>query len=190
MTAFFLRIELRVPVFVTFWTYGPWELSRSRTRLQLKMIWIHTVLQRPPSFLSQEANRIGSVRLRQTELLAPFQLKSLWRSHGFYFFSFLTHDRPCRNFVITWKWPVYIKMFGRYNSHFLKAYTFCLSLSRMASSTANSISKQNYDYFLVLDFEATCDSARKTHPLEIIEFPVLKINARTLECDSTFHTCQ
>ena len=48
---------------------------------------------------------------------------------------------------------------------------------------------QNYDYFLVLDFEATCDEERKTHPIEIIEFPVLKINARTLQCESTFHTC-
>ena len=61
----------------------------------------------------------------------------------------------------------------------------------MASSvsSASSPKNQNYDYFLVLDFEATCDEQRKTHPIEIIEFPVLKINARTFQCESTFHTC-
>lgn len=61
----------------------------------------------------------------------------------------------------------------------------------MASSisSTSAMKDQNYDYFLVLDFEATCDEERKTHPIEIIEFPVLKINARTLQCESTFHTC-
>ena len=60
---------------------------------------------------------------------------------------------------------------------------------RMATSMDSDIKPQNYDYFLVLDFEATCDDQRKPHPIEIIEFPVLKINARTFECESTFHTC-
>lgn len=60
----------------------------------------------------------------------------------------------------------------------------------MASSMTSTIKSQNYDYFLVLDFEATCDEQRKIHPIEIIEFPVLKINARTFECESTFHTCK
>jgi hypothetical protein len=60
---------------------------------------------------------------------------------------------------------------------------------RMASSMNNSLKPQNYDYFLVLDFEATCDEERKIHPIEIIEFPVLKINAQTFQCESTFHTC-
>ena len=58
----------------------------------------------------------------------------------------------------------------------------------MASATS-SLAKQKYDYFLVLDFEATCDENHQIHPNEIIEFPVLKINGRTLECESTFHTC-
>jgi len=59
----------------------------------------------------------------------------------------------------------------------------------MAASSNGSIQPQKYDYFLVLDFEATCDEERKIHPIEIIEFPVLKINARTFQCESTFHTC-
>jgi hypothetical protein len=59
----------------------------------------------------------------------------------------------------------------------------------MAASSNGSIQPQKYDYFLVLDFEATCDEERKIHPIEIIEFPVLKINAHTFQCESTFHTC-
>ncbi|CAF4672976.1 unnamed protein product, partial [Rotaria magnacalcarata] len=58
----------------------------------------------------------------------------------------------------------------------------------MARSSNSSTQQQSYDYFLVLDFEATCDEERKIHPIEIIEFPVLKINARTFQCESTFHT--
>ncbi|XP_078527850.1 ERI1 exoribonuclease 3 isoform X3 [Lissotriton helveticus] len=46
---------------------------------------------------------------------------------------------------------------------------------------------QRYHYFLVLDFEATCDKPQ-IHPQEIIEFPILKLNGRTMEIESTFHT--
>ena len=45
-----------------------------------------------------------------------------------------------------------------------------------------------FDYFLVLDFEATCDDRNAPKPQEIIEFPVLKVNARTFQTESTFHT--
>ena len=44
------------------------------------------------------------------------------------------------------------------------------------------------DYFLVLDFEATCEDKTKMKPQEIIEFPVLKVNAQTMTVESTFHT--
>ncbi|KAG7160218.1 ERI1 exoribonuclease 3-like isoform X2 [Homarus americanus] len=46
---------------------------------------------------------------------------------------------------------------------------------------------QSYDYFLVLDFEATCCEEGKMRPQEVIEFPVLKVNAKTYEIDSSFH---
>jgi ERI1 exoribonuclease 3 len=45
-----------------------------------------------------------------------------------------------------------------------------------------------YDYFLVLDFEATCDNKARIYPMEIIEFPVLLVNARSLATEATFHT--
>nr|7K05_A Chain A, ERI1 exoribonuclease 3 [Homo sapiens]7K05_B Chain B, ERI1 exoribonuclease 3 [Homo sapiens]7K06_A Chain A, ERI1 exoribonuclease 3 [Homo sapiens]7K06_B Chain B, ERI1 exoribonuclease 3 [Homo sapiens]7K07_A Chain A, ERI1 exoribonuclease 3 [Homo sapiens]7K07_B Chain B, ERI1 exoribonuclease 3 [Homo sapiens]7LPY_A Chain A, ERI1 exoribonuclease 3 [Homo sapiens]7LPY_B Chain B, ERI1 exoribonuclease 3 [Homo sapiens]7LPZ_A Chain A, ERI1 exoribonuclease 3 [Homo sapiens]7LPZ_B Chain B, ERI1 len=49
-----------------------------------------------------------------------------------------------------------------------------------------SFPPQRYHYFLVLDFEATCDKPQ-IHPQEIIEFPILKLNGRTMEIESTFH---
>eukprot|EP00122_Pirum_gemmata_P021252 Pgem_evm1s19810 len=58
--------------------------------------------------------------------------------------------------------------------------------------------KQLFDYFLVLDFEATCwnkdkvlatsNNGKKTRKRqEIIEFPCIAINAKTLKVDSEFH---
>ena len=46
---------------------------------------------------------------------------------------------------------------------------------------------QNFDYFLILDFEATCIKSGKIKPQEVIEFPCLKMCTRTLEVTSTFH---
>lgn len=53
----------------------------------------------------------------------------------------------------------------------------------MAEAPTNKI-----DYYLVLDFEATCDEQEKPDPQEIIEFPVLKVNATTMETEAIFHT--
>lgn len=47
--------------------------------------------------------------------------------------------------------------------------------------------EQKYDYFLVLDFEATCESDLQIEPQEIIEFPVLKVSGKTFEIESKFH---
>ncbi|GAV04431.1 hypothetical protein RvY_14706 [Ramazzottius varieornatus] len=50
-----------------------------------------------------------------------------------------------------------------------------------------ALPRQIYDYFLVLDFEATCDRDAPPHPQEIIEFPVLKVDSRTMKPVSQFH---
>ena len=47
--------------------------------------------------------------------------------------------------------------------------------------------KEQMDYFLILDFEAN-QNTRYPDVKEIIEFPVLKLNVKTLEIESTFHT--
>ena len=48
--------------------------------------------------------------------------------------------------------------------------------------------RSRIDYLLVLDFEATCDDQTKLTPQEIIEFPVVKVNAKTLETEAVFHS--
>ena len=48
---------------------------------------------------------------------------------------------------------------------------------------------EKLDYFLVLDFEGVINKDQDSPDvMEIIEFPVLKINAKTLETESIFHT--
>lgn len=48
---------------------------------------------------------------------------------------------------------------------------------------------ERLDYFLVLDFEAVINKDPGCPDvMEMIEFPVLKINARTMATESTFHT--
>ncbi|XP_065826422.1 ERI1 exoribonuclease 3-like [Oscarella lobularis] len=47
--------------------------------------------------------------------------------------------------------------------------------------------RPSFDFFLVLDFEATCDDHREIFPMEIIEFPVILLNSRTLQTEDIFH---
>lgn len=47
--------------------------------------------------------------------------------------------------------------------------------------------EQSFDYFLVLDFEATCDDDKAFGPQEIIEFPTLLLNSKTLDIEDKFH---
>lgn len=61
---------------------------------------------------------------------------------------------------------------------------------RMASPTesykqdANQL--QQFQYFVVIDFEATCDRDRKPHPQEIIEFPSVLVNSSTGQLEDSF----
>ena len=43
-----------------------------------------------------------------------------------------------------------------------------------------------YDYVCVIDFEATCSEAKINFPHEIIEFPIVLVNMKTLEIVSIF----
>lgn len=53
---------------------------------------------------------------------------------------------------------------------------------------ALAIVKQDFDYFLVLDFEATCIKDMRLNPQEIIEFPCLKVDAKTFQIVDKFHS--
>lgn len=61
--------------------------------------------------------------------------------------------------------------------------------SMAALRSSRTVRNQHFDYFLILDFEATCDNAKKLEPQEIIEFPVIKFDWRNLreEKEARFH---
>ena len=46
---------------------------------------------------------------------------------------------------------------------------------------------QKFEYFCIIDFEATCDRDVKVDPMEIIEFPAVLFNTRTLAIEAEFH---
>ncbi|XP_063871907.1 ERI1 exoribonuclease 3-like isoform X1 [Scylla paramamosain] len=72
---------------------------------------------------------------------------------------------------------------GRGRRHALQHFN---SRIRLQQKSGRMKKVQRYDYFLVLDFEATCENEKKMNPQEIIEFPVLKVNAQTYEIEDTF----
>lgn len=45
---------------------------------------------------------------------------------------------------------------------------------------------QEFQYFVVIDFEATCDKERNPHPQEIIEFPSVLVNSATGQLEDYF----
>ncbi|XP_058079803.1 uncharacterized protein LOC131228008 isoform X2 [Magnolia sinica] len=47
---------------------------------------------------------------------------------------------------------------------------------------------QEFQYFVVIDFEATCDKERNPHPQEIIEFPSVLVNSVTGQLEASFQT--
>lgn len=62
------------------------------------------------------------------------------------------------------------------------------SLTGDSASTHSELEKsQKFDYLLVLDFEATCDSPEQIRPNEIIEFPVLCLKSPEMNLISSFH---
>ncbi|MFH4984202.1 hypothetical protein AB6A40_010911 [Gnathostoma spinigerum] len=78
----------------------------------------------------------------------------------------------------------------RMSSSSLKNSIDCLlsPVAKKAASKPNSFATQHFDHFLVLDFEATCVEGAKIMPVqEIIEFPVIQINARTFDEEARFH---
>ncbi|CAG2100966.1 unnamed protein product [Medioppia subpectinata] len=66
-------------------------------------------------------------------------------------------------------------------------HTSWLSSVKSKQMAESGPKQQLYDYFLVLDFEATCDKPKQLDPMEIIEFPVVKVNAKTFESEEVFH---
>ena len=63
-------------------------------------------------------------------------------------------------------------------SHFCFAIRVEVCESAGLLGMDRSGSPEYYDYFLVVDFEATCDEDDRTFPNEIIEFPVVLLDCR------------
>jgi len=47
---------------------------------------------------------------------------------------------------------------------------------------------QEFQYFVVIDFEATCDKVNNPFPQEIIEFPSVLVNSATGKLEECFQT--
>lgn len=47
---------------------------------------------------------------------------------------------------------------------------------------------QDFQYFVVIDFEATCDKERVPYPQEIIEFPSVIVSSITGQLEACFQT--
>ncbi|KAL9649897.1 hypothetical protein ABK040_011370 [Willaertia magna] len=60
-------------------------------------------------------------------------------------------------------------------------------MNQQQDSTTSQLKEQCFDYLLILDFEATCEDGDKSFPNEIIEFPTIALNTKTLEIDCQFH---
>nr|XP_034583006.1 ERI1 exoribonuclease 3-like [Setaria viridis] len=59
----------------------------------------------------------------------------------------------------------------------------------MASASQQQIfRKQEFDYFVMVDFEATCEKDVRVYPQEIIEFPAVLVDAATGDLVFSFRT--
>lgn len=52
----------------------------------------------------------------------------------------------------------------------------------------NKTQKQPFDYYIIIDFEANCKKDDETFFREIVEFPLVCVNSKTLEIELKFHT--
>lgn len=66
-------------------------------------------------------------------------------------------------------------------------YNSDMRMSHVLSSIRRPASGHKFDYFLLLDLEATCDAGDKKIITEIIEFPVLLVDGQSLEEVDRFH---
>ena len=52
---------------------------------------------------------------------------------------------------------------------------------KLAKAKVHQLKKKNFDYFAVIDFEATCEENNDNFSHEIIEFPVILVDLSKLE---------
>ena len=58
----------------------------------------------------------------------------------------------------------------------------------LSAEVGPELQQQPYDFYAVLDFEATCEEGARIRPQEIIEFPTVLLDGATLEPVAEFHS--
>lgn len=65
-------------------------------------------------------------------------------------------------------------------------YVPFVPLKMLSQSHPQDFHFQEFQYFVVIDFEATCDKEKNPHPQEIIEFPSVLVNSMTGQLEDSF----
>ncbi|KAL9260517.1 3'-5' exonuclease Snipper-like protein [Drosera capensis] len=74
------------------------------------------------------------------------------------------------------------------NEHYFPAHNRLpyVPLQSRSPSYQQDYNFQDFQYFVVIDFEATCDKEKNPHPQEIIEFPSVLVNSSTGQLEASF----
>ncbi|XP_074321231.1 uncharacterized protein LOC141657791 [Silene latifolia] len=111
-------------------------------------------------------------------------MRSMWEQYYYYWSNLypnLLQESYCQpNPVDGWVYP---------SSHapYFPTYWFPqLPAQMIPQSFQSEYGFQEFQYFVVIDFEATCDREKNPHPQEIIEFPSVIVNSRTGQLEDYF----
>ncbi|KAI4332949.1 hypothetical protein L6164_017815 [Bauhinia variegata] len=63
-----------------------------------------------------------------------------------------------------------------------------IPINMFAQGYPHDLQYQEFQYFVVIDFEATCDKDKNPHPQEIIEFPSVIVSSVTGQLEACFQT--
>ncbi|KAK6052310.1 exonuclease [Cooperia oncophora] len=123
---------------------------------------------------------MNAVLSRSSSLISSFGLNRCPQ-------SFIATTSSCYKVPFQKKKPPFLKK--RESSSVQAVSSKVLSVASMSSAQHGAPKlSQEFDYLLVLDFEATCCEDGKILPFqEIIEFPVAKLDTRTWEVNAYFH---
>uniref|UniRef100_A0A2P2MMW8 Uncharacterized protein MANES_04G156500 n=2 Tax=Rhizophora mucronata TaxID=61149 RepID=A0A2P2MMW8_RHIMU len=77
---------------------------------------------------------------------------------------------------------------GQYYPFPMEAQFQCGPFNTFSKAYPYEVQFQDFQYFVVIDFEATCDKEKNPHPQEIIEFPSVIVSSLTGQLEACFQT--
>ncbi|KAL5570344.1 hypothetical protein UlMin_026919, partial [Ulmus minor] len=77
---------------------------------------------------------------------------------------------------------------GQYYTFSVESQFPYATFNNFSQSYPNEFQFQDFQYFVVIDFEATCDKDKNPHPQEIIEFPSVIVSGITGQLEACFQT--